>query len=152
MFWELTQFVVGHLSHLSNAKIYEIRDIDVEVIKKIGNQDRARVYLNILIHKLCLDITVRWGGSSRVPQYISIWEVLIKFADDMNFLAMSTTEEQSVETICHNLNTIEQTARDCIKASGRSFGLPKCSWCYSTPLYNNKIRDEYSKARLFRDT
>ena len=61
----------------------------------------------------------------------------------MNFLAMSTTEEQSIETICHNLNTIGQTASDCTRASGGSFGLPKCSWRCSTPINPNKIRDEY---------
>ena len=66
------------------------------------------------------------------------------FTDDMNFLAVSTTEEQSIETICHNLNTIGQTASDCILASRGSFGLPKCNWLCSTPINNNKIRDEYT--------
>ena len=33
--------------------------------------------------------------------------------------------------------------RERIRASGGSFDLPKCSWHCSTPLYNNKIRDEY---------
>ena len=67
----------------------------------------------------------------------------IGFADDMNFLAVSITEEQSIDTICHNLNTIRQTASDCIRASGGSFGLPKCSWWCSAPINNNKIWDEY---------
>ena len=62
------------------------------------------------------------------------------FADDMNFLAMSTTEEQSIETICHNLNTIGQTASDCMKAPGGLVGLPKCSWRCSTPLYRQNPR------------
>ena len=45
------------------------------------------------------------------------WNTFV-FGDDMNSLAVSTTEEQSIETICHNLNTIGQTASDCIRASG----------------------------------
>ena len=55
------------------------------------------------------------------------------FADDMNFASMDTTQKLSVEQVCSNLQIMGQTANDCIRASGGSFNLAKCSWRCSKP-------------------
>lgn len=56
------------------------------------------------------------------------------FADDMNVLSMNTTRKLSMEKICEDIRRIGQRANDCIRASGGSFNLQKCSWRCSVPI------------------
>lgn len=54
-------------------------------------------------------------------------------ADDMNLTSMDTTSRQSTSDICSNLQTLGQAVNDCIRASGGSLNLSKCSWRCSIP-------------------
>ena len=54
-------------------------------------------------------------------------------ADDMNLTSMDTTTKQSISTVCSTLQTLGQAVNDCIRASGGSLNLSKCSWRCSIP-------------------
>jgi len=66
----------------------------------------------------------------------------------MNFASLDTTQKLSIDQVCSNIWSIGQTANDCIRASGGSFNLAKCSWRCSKPIM---VREKPDVEEITRD-
>mmetsp|Transcript_19220 Transcript_19220/g.29702 ORF Transcript_19220/g.29702 Transcript_19220/m.29702 type:complete len:218 (-) Transcript_19220:903-1556(-) len=51
----------------------------------------------------------------------------------MMSLSMDTTNKLSITQVCENIQNMGQLVNDCIRASGGSLNLSKCSWHCSVP-------------------